>query len=259
MYEDGIDYTANSRSYAFAKAMTGSTVSYAADRKKPTREKKKTSKEKEYEEAKKKYFEERELEKYYKAKYNKSEINNGEPLEKNGAYIIGDRYFKYLGEFNSVKAVPNTTCCFAVGDMIYTKNQVFNEEDILKPKSSIRPDDDAMDVIRVQGFLKSHAYRPGDGCVINMTGENGSIECARSESNNKLITTLHDKKFVKTKELVVPHFLMANLGMKNANDKPDPAKALELLLEGNLTWNTFDRICKAAGVEYRVVLKQKEE
>ncbi len=259
MYEDGIDYTANSRSYAFAKAMTGSTVSYAAGRKKPTREKKKTSKEKEYEEAKKKYFEERELEKYYKAKYNKSEINNGEPLEKNGAYIIGDRYFKYLGEFNSVKAVPNTTCCFAVGDMIYTKNQVFNEEDILKSKSSIRPDDDAMDVIRVQGFLKSHAYRPGDGCVINMTGENGSVECARSESNNKLITTLHDKKFIKTKELVVPHFLMANLGMKNADDKPDPNKALELLLEGNLTWNTFDRICKAAGVEYKVQIVKKGE
>ena len=257
--EDGIDYTTTSRSYAFAQSVAGSTVSYATGRKKPTREKKKTSKEKEYEEAKKKYLEERELEKYYKAKYDKSKINDGEPLEIGSSYLIDDRFFKYIGELNSVKSAPNTTCCFIVGDNLYTKNQVFNEEDILKPKSSKRtPYDDAMDVIRVQGVLTSHTM-PGDGCVINMTGENGSVECARTESNYAITTTLHNKKFAKTKELVVPHFLMTNLGMKSADDKPDPNKALELLLEGNLTWNTFDKICKIANVEYKVVLKQKEE
>ena len=255
--EDGIDYTANSRSYAFAQAAVGSTVNYGMGRKKPTRKKKETSEKRELTEAQKKFLEERELSRYYKAKYDKSKINNGDPLDKGSSYIIDDRFFKYIGEFKSVKDVPNTTCCFIVGDMLYTKNQVFDEEDILKPKSSKRkPYDDAMDVLRVQGFLVSHA-KPGDGCVINLTGENGSVECARTESDCKISKTLHDKRFVKTKELVVPHFLMTNLGMKNVNDKPDPGKALDLLLEGNLTWSTFNRICEAAGVKYKIEIVKK--
>ena len=246
--EDGIDYTTNSRSYAFAQSAAGSTVSYATGRKKPTREKKKTSKEKEHEEAKKKYFEEKELEKYYKAKYDKSEVNNGEPLEKNSAYIIGDRYFTYLGEFNSVKDVPNTTCCFTVGDIIYTKNQVFDE-------SEVRIDvfDDRL--LNVDLFLSSKAARQGEGCIVNFA-HGGSVERAKLVDGNRT-TEFYNGQFIKTEPLRFPKSFLSKLGMKDYSDKPDPNKTLELLLEGNLTWNTFDRICKAANVEYKIVLKNK--
>lgn len=250
--EDGIDYTTNSRSYAFAQSVAGSTVRYATGRKKPTREKKKTSKEKELEEAKKKYLEERELAKYYKAKYDKSEVNNGEPLEKNSAYIIGDRYFTYLGEFNSVKDVPNTTCCFAVGDMIYTKNRVFNESEV---RSNVPVFED--NLLNIDLFLSGNAARQGEGCVLNFA-HGGSVERARLVDGNRA-TEFYNRQFIKTEPLNFPKSFLSKLGMKDYSDKPDPNKALELLLEGNLTWNTFDKICKAAGVEYRVRIVKKEE
>lgn len=255
MYEDGIDYTTNSRSYAFAEAMAGSTVSYGIGRKKPTRKKKaerKTAKDIEYENAKKKYFEDKELGKYYKNKYNKSDINNGEPLEKNSAYIIGDRYFTYLGEFNSVKDVPNTTCCFAVGDMIYTKNRVFDESEV---RSHVPVFED--NLLNIDLFLSSNAARPGEGCIVNFA-HGGSVERARLVNGNHA-TEFYNRQFTKTEPLNFPKSFLSKLGMKDYSDKPDPNKALELLLEGNLTWNTFDKICKAAGVEYKIQLVKREE
>ena len=197
MYEDGVDYIATSKSYSFAQFARGSTVNYVnynTRHKKPNRKKEKTMED--LEAKRKKYFEEKELEKYYKAKHDKSEVNDGKPLEQNCAYIIGDRYFTYLGEFNSVKDVPNTTCCFAIGDTVYTKNQVFNE---------------------------------------------------------------FDKQFVKTEPLYFPKSFLSKLGMKDYSDKPDLGKALEMIFEGKMTWNTFDKICKTANVEYRIQLMQKEE
>ena len=43
--------------------------------------------------------------------------------------------------------------------------------------------------------------------------------------------------------------------MKDYSDKPDLNKALAMLLEHKITWGTFDKICKVANVEYKVVLK----
>ena len=134
--------------------------------------------------------------------------------------------------------------------MIYTKNQVFNENEV-----QLDVFDDRL--LNIDLFLSGKAARQGEGCIVNFA-RGGSVERAKLVDGNRA-TEFYNGQFIKTESLSFPKSFLSKLGMKDYSDKPDPNKALELLLEGSLTWNTFDKICKIANVEYKIQLIQKEE
>jgi len=108
-------------------------------------------------------------------------------------------------------------------------------------------------ISRKKPTRKKKTARQDESCIVNFAhGE--SVECAKLVDGNR-ITEFYDEQFIKTEPLNFPKSFLSKLGMKDYSDKPDLNKALTMLFEHKITWVTFDKICKVANVEYKVVLK----
>lgn len=96
---------------------------------------------------------------------------------------------------------------------------------------------------------------------IDNSEQHRTLTTQQNEERVRLVNKERDvaKCSTETESLCFPKSFLTKLGMKDYNDKPDPAKALKMLFENQMSWNTFDKICKVANIKYKIFSTQKEK